>query len=312
MGRLVTYAAAVLAALANATASTLQRKANRDEPDDVAFTPRLILDLLHRPVWFGGILAVIAGFLLQALALTNGDLAVVEPVLTLELPFTLGLAKVLFRARLHRREWTSAALLTGGLALLLVALSPQGGRIAHVPLYAWGIGVAANLGLVGVLVVRGIHAPPGARAALLGVATGALFGLTAALMTRMSVAFAHGFLDAFTVWQTYAMILTGGAAMYLLQNALQAGSLVAVQPGLTLTDPVVSIVWGVVVFGEQVNGGLWFLLAVVAGGLLVVGTVRLSRSPLIHGQQGGSGEVAWPQGAPAEGGGRAGPCPSAD
>lgn len=287
LGEIVTYGLAVLAALANATSSTLQRRANRDEPDDVAFTPRIMLDLLRRPVWLGGILAVIAGFLLQAGALSRGNLAVVEPVLTLELPFTLGLASVMFKARLRVREWTSAALLTGGVVLLLIALSPSGGSSAHVPLYEWGIGLAANLGVVGILVARGLRAGPAARAALLGVATGAMFGLTAALMTRMSVGFASGVAGALTMWQTYAMIATGGAAMYLLQNALQAGTLVAVQPGLTLTDPLVSIIWGVIVFHEHVNGGLWYLVAVVAGGMLILGTVWLSNSPLIHGQQQG-------------------------
>ncbi|MST32261.1 hypothetical protein GHK86_05925 [Acidimicrobiaceae bacterium USS-CC1] len=291
-GEVVTYGLAVLAALANATSSTLQRRANRDEPDDVAFTPRIMLDLLRRPVWLGGILAVIAGFLLQAGALSRGNLAVVEPVLTLELPFTLGLASVVFKARLRVREWTSAAVLTGGVVLLLIALSPRGGSSAHVPLYEWCIGLAVNLGAVGILVARGLRAGPAARAALLGVATGAMFGLTAALMTRMSVGFASGVVGALTMWQTYAMIATGGAAMYLLQNALQAGTLVAVQPGLTLTDPLVSIIWGVIVFHEHVNGGLWYLVAIVAGGMLILGTVWLSNSPLIHGQQQPGGEQA--------------------
>jgi drug/metabolite transporter (DMT)-like permease len=117
---------------------------------------------------------------------------------------------------------------------------------------------------------------------LLGVATGAMFGLTAALMARMSQSLSGGLPGIFTVWQTYAMVATGLAAMYLLQNALQAGTLVAVQPGLTLTDPVVSILWGVVVFHERVRGGVWLLAAGLAFGLVVVGTVSLSRSPLIH------------------------------
>lgn len=53
---------------------------------------RLIWSLFREPVWFGGILALIAGFLLQATALSGGELAVVEPVLVLELPATLILA----------------------------------------------------------------------------------------------------------------------------------------------------------------------------------------------------------------------------
>ena len=59
--------------------------------------------------------------------------------------------------------------------------------------------------------------------------------------------------------------------MFLVQSALN-GRLVAAQPALTLTDPVVSILWGVLVFGERVRTG-WFLALTVAGGLLIIGAV---------------------------------------
>ncbi len=41
---------------------------------------------------------------------------------------------------------------------------------------------------------------------------------------------AHGFLALFTTWQTYAMIAAGGLAMFLLQSALNAGTLLAANP----------------------------------------------------------------------------------
>jgi hypothetical protein len=40
------------------------------------------------------------------------------------------------------------------------------------------------------------------------------------------------------------MSIASLASMWLLQNALHAGKLVAAQPGMTLLDPVVSIIWG--------------------------------------------------------------------
>ena len=67
----MTYLLAVLAACANATSSVLQRKAGRKVPQGENLSPRLIWSLLHEPVWFGGILAVTIGFLLQAAALGN-------------------------------------------------------------------------------------------------------------------------------------------------------------------------------------------------------------------------------------------------
>jgi drug/metabolite transporter (DMT)-like permease len=107
---MLTYALAVLAACANATSSVLQRKANRRAPRRENMSLRLIWSLAHEPVWFGGILAVTGGFLLQAAALGGGQLSVVEPILVLELPATLILASRVFGSRMHAgsgaRPWS--------------------------------------------------------------------------------------------------------------------------------------------------------------------------------------------------------------
>jgi len=92
----LTYVLAVLAACANALSSVLQRKANKRVPQSENMSLRQMRDLLRQPVWFGGIAAITAGFLLQASALGTGQLSVVEPVLVLELPFTLILASRVF------------------------------------------------------------------------------------------------------------------------------------------------------------------------------------------------------------------------
>ena len=86
---MLTYGLAVLAACANGLSSVLQRKANKQVPRQQNLSPRLVWSLLHEPVWLGGIVALTAGFLLQASALGTGQLSLVEPVLVLELPCTL-------------------------------------------------------------------------------------------------------------------------------------------------------------------------------------------------------------------------------
>lgn len=292
----MTYLLAVLAACANATSSVLQRKAGRRVPQGENLSPRLIWSLLHQPVWFGGILAVTIGFLLQAVALGNGQLSAVEPVLVLELPFTLLLATRVFRSRLHRREWGSAAAMAAGLAAMLYALSPAGGRPESVRWYTWAIGIGATLAFVAAMVAWGRRGPAGGgphsgqssarQAAVLAVGAGTAFGLTAALMKGMTSAYSRGMGALFSSWQLYAMVATGVGAMFLVQSAMNAGRLVAAQPGLTLTDPIVSILWGVFVFREQVRTGL-FLILTVAGGLVMAGAVfALARSPLLAGEAG--------------------------
>jgi drug/metabolite transporter (DMT)-like permease len=294
---MLTYVLAVLAACANATSSVLQRKANRDTPQRESLSPKLIWSLAHEPVWFGGILAVIAGFLLQATALSNGQLSVVEPILVLELPATLILASRVFRTRMHKREWGSTVAMTAGLAGMLYFLSPSAGRTESVRWYAWIAGIGLNLALVAVMVAWGRRRPAARgrdgggssapRAAVLAVAAGSAFGLTAALMKGMTNAYARGFSALFTSWQLYGMIAAGALGMFLVQSAMNAGGLIAAQPGLTLSDPIVSILWGVLVFHEQVRGG-WFIAPEIASGLIMASAVVvLARSPLLSGRSAG-------------------------
>jgi drug/metabolite transporter (DMT)-like permease len=289
----VTYGLAVLAAWANAVSWILQRKANKRVPQRENMSLRQVWLLLHEPLWFGGILAITAGFLLQATALGTGQLSVVEPVLVLELPFTLILASWLFRQRLGLREWLPAAAMTAGLAALLYLLAPSAGGPPRVHWYGWAAGVAANLALVGCLTLWGRRSPvrraqgesPGPqgsslRPAVLAVAAGSTFGLTAALMKAMTRTFSGGLGELFTAWPLYAMVAAGALGMFLTQSALNAGPLIAAQPGLTLSDPLISVLWGVTVFHEQVRQGWYIPGEVSCAAVLVAGVIMLARSPL--------------------------------
>jgi len=82
--------------------------------------------------------------------------------------------------------------------------------------------------------------------------------------------FSHGLVDLFTSWEIYAMVASGLLGMFLVQSALNAGGLIAAQPGLTLSDPVISVLWGVFAFHEQARGGWYVLPEVVAAAIVGV------------------------------------------
>ncbi|MCW2892852.1 MAG: hypothetical protein JWO75_2341, partial [Actinomycetia bacterium] len=65
-----------------------------------------------------------------------------------------------------------------------------------------------------------------------------------------------------------------------LQNALQAGSLVASQPMLTVGDALISIAYGVTLFSETLRDGWWLVPQIVALAAIIVGCVQISKSPL--------------------------------
>jgi drug/metabolite transporter (DMT)-like permease len=295
----LTYALAVLAACSNAASSVLQRIANKRVPQSENMSLRQIRTLLHQPVWFVGIGAITAGFLLQASALGTGQLSVVEPVLVLELPFTLVIASRVFRQRLGPSGWRPAGAMTAGLAGLLYFLAPSMGGAPRVHWYGWLAGVGGNLLLVAFLVMLGRRQRGSFRAAVLSVAAGSTFGLTAALIKAMTRTLAEGLGHLFTDWPVYAMVAAGVLGMFLTQSALNAGSLIAAQPGLTLSDPLISVLWGVLAFHEQVRQGWYILAEVFFAGVIVAGVVMLARSPLLADDAAGAGE---PQGGGSAGG----------
>lgn len=270
----------IAAALCNALASVLQRRADRAEPESAEFSIRMFADLLRRPVWSLGIATMIVGFVLHAVSISVSRIALVQPLLIAELPFTLLLASWVFRLRMSRRDWVAILLAAVGVAAFLEFLAPTGGDPNAVPAHVWLIAGVATVATVTALVIAGYRGKHEHRAALLGIATGAAFGLNSALIAGVGAAVSHGG-SLFGAWQTYAVAVVGPVSFFLLQNALTAGNLVASQPGFTLTNPLVSVVWGLAVFGEHSRGGPWLIGTVVAALLVAAGTILLARSPLL-------------------------------
>lgn len=281
MGMVVSVVFALLAAASNATATVLQRRAAQDVPLSEGFRARLFVDLLRRPAWLGGMAAVMAAACFQALALVNGALAVVQPIFVLELPFALLIGGLVLRRRVTRRGWTAVVCIAAGLGVALGAAAPSAGTDQP----SAGGWVMAIVGCVAVMVIAvrvALHRPAGrARAACFGSAAAIGYALTAALIKDATHAWQTGGVAGFFLaWQTYAFAVAGVCALFLLQNAVQSGPLVASQPALTLGDALVSLALGVTLYAEQVRTGWWLVPEIAGAGLILYGAILLARIPL--------------------------------
>jgi drug/metabolite transporter (DMT)-like permease len=274
---------AVLAAVSNAVGTVLQRQAALIVPQSNGYRLRLMLDLLRTPVWFGGILGVIFAALFQALALVTGPLAVVQPIFVLELPFALLVSGLVFRKRMPRQGWVSVALIVVGLGTALFAASPSGGDLQP-SMTLWVLALASCGGAMVLLAVAALRRPVGpARAVCLGTAAAIGYALTAALMKSATDTLDHqGVAAFFESWQTYGFAAVGVCALFLLENAMQAGPLVASQPALTLGDAMISLSLGVTLYNESVRTGWWLVPEIFGAGLVLLGAVGLSRLDALH------------------------------
>jgi drug/metabolite transporter (DMT)-like permease len=285
---------AVAASFCTATASVAQRQGARSVPTAGGFGVGLMLRLVRRPVWLLGIASMIAGFLLQLTALRFGALALVQPILALELLLVFGYMALAGRRRLRikRGDWAAAAAMLAGIAVFLGLASPSGGRL-HAPGSSWTLAAVITLGivLVAVAAASGLGRQPGAsstrRAAWLGSATGIAWGFVAAVIKELSSHLGGGLGAVFATWSLYVLVVVGAATMLLASHALAAGPLAASQPGFTILDPLSAALLGVFLFGEHIRTGPWDLAGeALALALLIAGASGLSRSCFILGEFG--------------------------
>ena len=274
---------ALLTALFNGLASVLQRMAASTAPAAKTLHLSLFTYLFKHKVWLAGIGMVLLASVCQAIALATGPVALVQPIFIIELPFTLLVASRLARRKLPRMTWIAVALVTVALGLGLAAAAPSGGG-THASIRVWAMTLIVTAIFEAVVIGAGIRARGNARAAAFGLAAACGYALTATLLKSAVAALDHGVVAFFSSWELYGTAVAGVGALFMLQNALQAGSLVAVQPPLTLGDALISACYGVTVFGEDVQTGGWLLAAeIVAVLAIAVGCIELSRSlALVH------------------------------
>jgi len=284
---------AVAASLCTATASVCQRLGARSsEPE--SFDVRLVFRLARKPIWLLGVASMILGFVFQLTALHFGALALVQPILALELLFVFGYLAVASRRRVRvmRRDWLAAVAMSAGIGLFLWMASPSGGRL-HAPAPLWLLAGLVTFGVVltALAVAFGLGASPGAsrrrRAAVLGAATGISWGFVAAIIKELSSHLSNGVGAVFSTWSPYALVAVGAATMLLASHALAAGPLAASQPGFTILDPLSASLLGVFLFGEHIRTGAMALAGEgLALAIIVAGAWTISHSCLILGADG--------------------------
>lgn len=276
------YGLTLLAALLIGTGFVLQQHAAQVEPDSRFLSPRLILDLFHKPRWLLGIGSMVAGQALAAWSIGNLPLAFVEPLLTTNLVFALIVAVPIAKASLRFWEIAGAVVLCAGVALLSVSRSakPIGlsfGSFSHWP------AAAVIAGIAFVCVQAGRRRPGRARAMLTGIAAGLIFGIQDALTRQTLQALHHfGLGGVLLHWPPYALVGAGALGIWLMQSAFSSGPLNVSLPAISAGEPVVGILLGVIVFGDRVQDTPGEL-AIYAGGLaaLVAGVIMVSRSPAL-------------------------------
>ena len=275
------YVLALACALVNALTSVLQRLGVQNAPADAAMRLSLLKHALRRGVWLLGFALMIVSFVLQAIALHIGRLSQVQPILTTELVFLAAILAIWFRFRIGRREWMGAIAVTAGLSFFLYFAQPQYGMTPP-PGWRWGVAGGICAAIIVATVLLAMRGRRWWRATMFGTAASVSFAFTAACTKVVSNFASTDWTHLYRHWQVYALAVFGGLAVFLTQNAIHAGPLVASQSTLVLIDPLASICIGIGLFGDDLQtGGAAGPVEAIALLVAFLGAFWLARSPLI-------------------------------
>ncbi|MEU6659225.1 DMT family transporter [Streptomyces sp. NPDC046821] len=271
---------AVSAAFCLGIGFVLQQNAAQHAPLGDFLSPRLLLDLMKVPRWLFGIGFMVAGMVLGAIALGNGEISLVEPLLATNLLFALALSRHQTRQPLGRQGWSGLLLLAGGVTAFIVAGQPQSGVAVSDPLRRWLI-IGVMVGFALLLTAYAKKSRLGSAPVLLAVAAGLLYGVQDSL-TRMSgqLFSAGGWSELLTGWQPYGVVALGVTGLILVQSAFEMAPLRMSLPALTAAQPLAGIACGVGFMGDQLRTDAGALTLQAMGlAAIVAGIVFLGMHP---------------------------------
>jgi drug/metabolite transporter (DMT)-like permease len=282
----VVYVVGVAAALCLGLGYVLQQRAASLTPLDEVLRWRLLLDLLHKPMWLWGVGAMVLGQLLGGLALQLASVALVEPLLSANLLFAFVIASVLSDRRVRRHEVGGALLLSLALGAFLVVGNPRSSDDPD-PSRGWSIvALTVVASAVVILIVVAKKQQFIAEAVLLSAGAGLLYGLQDAATRQSLLRIDHnGIARVFTSPWVYLVVGAAVIGLLLSQSAFKLGSLSHSLPPLTAAEPLVGIALGVGLLADRVDvtpGRLAVEAACGAAvilGVYLIGTSRTLNRP---------------------------------
>ena len=267
---------ALVAAALFALAAALQQKGALNLPEISLRHPASLARLVGQTMWLMGTVALLTGYVFQAAALDRGRLAIIQPLLVTTVVFALPLGYFLTSQHVGRNEVIGAAVIVAGLALFAIFGDPAGGR-ENAPDSEWAVAIAILIGVSAALLAFGGRGGLSLKAAVYGTVAGILFGLSAAL-TKPTLDYLHAGIDELlSHWEPYALALAGVLRFVLQQVSLGTGRLAPSVATVSVANPVVGILLGIVLLDERLSRPAWHVvLACVGLGAALTGAVLIS------------------------------------
>lgn len=273
---------AVLGAFCLAFGAQRQGSAVKADTGGLALSSNGFIRLLRNPRWVFGLLLLVVGMSLNAVALVSAPLTVVQPIGAIALVITTVVNARDQDLTINRATVVAiAACVTGSalFVLLAVNVTHENHHVSQDDELTIVLLLVLAVGLFGTLAVMLRHRMS-AFVYILGA--GVLFGFVAVL-TRIigkHLLDPNGLFLLNVPWYSVlAIIAAGGLGSWFVQNAYSGGPPDLVIAGLTVVDPIVGIAIGIVIL-EELRPDVHAVMAIAMGtaaSLAIVGVIALSR-----------------------------------
>lgn len=260
-----------------AVGDVIHQRSAHEVTDEPVGHLELFTRLLRDGRWWLGSGVSAAGFACQAAALGFGSVLLVQALLVTSLLFALPINARLGGHRVPRVQWLWAALLATAVAVIVTIGNPTEGR-SRADLDTWSLVAVVGVPALVACVLAARFASGAASAVLLALVSGALWGLFAVLTKGVVDRLDDGVWALLRTPELYAWAAVAVLGTAWQQSSFRAGALTASLPTMTVTEPVVGSVLGIVVLGETLRPGDagWVTLG-VAFAAMVIATAALAR-----------------------------------
>ncbi|MDX2375446.1 DMT family transporter [Microbacterium sp. LRZ72] len=233
--------------------------------------------LFTRPSWVVGTLMLGMAIVCQLGALTVAPLIVVQPLGAIALVVTTLLNWRVSGHAPTRRSVMAIVACVGGIFVfvLIAALFATESPLDESQL----ITVLAILGVVTlILLVLWLLLRRRMRALFYILSAGVVYGFVATLAKVVIKRIQAGDFEWLTLLCLIALLLATAIGAYFVQTAYSAGPPDLVIAGLTVIDPMVAVLIGLLVLGEGAAAPLWALIGFgIAGAIATWGVISLAR-----------------------------------
>ncbi|WP_239117609.1 DMT family transporter [Paractinoplanes ferrugineus] len=227
--------------------------------------------------WAVALLLTAAGVGLHVIALNFGTVAIVQALGTLTLLFALPISALRYRTPISIPAWIDAGLTVLGLALIM-SLSVDSAEPSVLTTADSRYVALLTVVVVVALVVAATTAKPRIRAMLLAGAAGVAFGISSVLSKSVMTSFTAGGVAALPMLLTAMVVLLSTAGYLLSQFSYRGAGLAAPLATVSVSNPIVAAIAGVVVFGESFRfGTAGRVVVAVAAIVMTLGVIGLAR-----------------------------------